>query len=70
MQLNKVQMPKRVYLSVKRGNMLGKIKPDLKQNLFKIRPTDLINLGHPLVKLVQEISWGKMEIEFQDLYSE
>ena len=31
--------------------MLGKIKPDSKRNLFKTRLTDLINLGHPLVKL-------------------
>ena len=36
--------------------MLGKIKPDLQQNLFKTRLTDLINLGHPLVKLAKEIS--------------
>lgn len=50
--------------------MLGKIKPDLQQNLFKTRLTDLINLGHPLVKLAQEISWDKMELEFQNLYSE
>lgn len=50
--------------------MLGKIKPDSQQNLFKTRLTDLINLGHPLVKLAQEISWDKMEVEFQNLYSE
>lgn len=50
--------------------MLGKIKPDFQQNLFKTRLTDLINLGHPLVKLAQEISWDKMEVEFQNLYSE
>ena len=49
--------------------MLGKIKPDFQQNLFKTRLTDLINLGHPLVKLSQEISWDKMEFEFQNLYS-
>jgi IS5 family transposase len=49
--------------------MLGKIKPDLQQNLFKTRLTDLINLGHPLVKLSQEISWDKMEVEFENLYS-
>ena len=45
--------------------MLGKIKPDFQQNLFKTRITELINLGHPLVKLAQEISWDKMEVEFQ-----
>ena len=50
--------------------MLGKIKPDLQQNLFKTRLTDLINLSHPLVKLADEVSWDKMELEFQNLYSE
>ena len=50
--------------------MLVKIKPDLQQNLFKTRLTDLINLGHPLVKLADEIAWAKMELEFQNLYSE
>ncbi|WP_293872537.1 hypothetical protein [Flavobacterium sp.] len=50
--------------------MLGKIKPDSQQNLFKTRLTDLINLGHPLVKLADEVSWDKMELEFQNLYSE
>ncbi len=50
--------------------MLGKIKPDFQQNLFQTRLTDLINLGHPLVKLSQEVSWDKMEFEFQNLYSE
>jgi IS5 family transposase len=30
----------------------------------------LINLGHPLVKLADEISRDKMELEFQNLYSE
>ncbi len=50
--------------------MLGKITPDSQQNLFKTRLTDLINLGHPLVKLSQEVSWDKMEFEFQNLYSE
>lgn len=50
--------------------MLGKIKPDLQQNLFKTRLTELINLGHPLVKLTDEISWDKMELEFQNLYSD
>ena len=49
--------------------MLGKIKPDSQQNLFKTRLTDLINLGHPLVKLANEVSWDKMELEFQNLYS-
>ena len=50
--------------------MLGKIKSDSQQNLFKTRLTDLINLGHPLVKLANEVSWDKMELEFQSLYSE
>jgi IS5 family transposase len=50
--------------------MLGKIKPDLQQNLFQTRLTELINLGHPLVKLAQELDWNKMEFEFQNLYSE
>ncbi len=50
--------------------MLGKIKPNFQQNLFQTRLTDLINLGHPLVKLADEISWDKMEFEFQNLYSE
>jgi IS5 family transposase len=50
--------------------MLGKIKQDLQQNLFQTRLTDLINLEHPLVKLAQELDWSKMELEFQNLYSE
>ncbi len=50
--------------------MLGKIKPDLQQNLFKTRLIDLINLEHPLVKLADELSWDKMEFEFKNLYSE
>lgn len=49
--------------------MLGKIKPDFQQNLFKTRLTQLINLEHPLVKLAQEICWEKIEIEFENLYS-
>lgn len=49
--------------------MLGKIKSDSQQNLFKTRLTDLINLGHPLVKLADEVSWDKMELEFKSLYS-
>lgn len=49
--------------------MLGKIKPDFQQNLFQTRLTDLINLGHPLVKLAHELDWNKMELEFQKLYS-
>ena len=49
--------------------MLGKIKPDFQQNLFKTRLTDLINPSHPLVKLAGEIFWDKMELEFQSLYS-
>ena len=50
--------------------MLGKIKPNNQQNLFKTRLTDLINLRHPLVKLANELSWDTMELEFQNLYSE
>ena len=50
--------------------MLGKIKPDSQQNLFKTRLRELINLGHPLVKLANEISWDKMEFELLNLYSE
>ena len=50
--------------------MLGKIKPDNQQNLFQTRLTDLINLGHPLVKLANEVAWNKMELEFENLYSE
>ena len=50
--------------------MLGKIKPNFQQNLFQTRLTDLINLGHPLVKLAGELYWSKMETEFQNLYSE
>ena len=42
--------------------MLGKIKPDLQQNLFKTRLTDLIKLGHPLVKLADEIAWIKWSL--------
>lgn len=49
--------------------MLGKIKPDLQQQLFKTRLTDLINLEHPLVKLAGEFDWSKMDLEFQSLYS-
>ena len=50
--------------------MLGKIREDLQQNLFKTRLTELINMEHPLVKLAQEISWDKMESEFEKLFSE
>lgn len=50
--------------------MLGKIKSDLQQNLFQTRLVDLINLEHPLVKLAKEISWDKLESEFQKLYSD
>lgn len=50
--------------------MLGKIKPNLQQNLFQTRLTELINLEHPLVILSQEFNWSKMEFEFKDLYSE
>ena len=50
--------------------MLGKIKPNFQQNLFQTRLTDLINLGHPLVKLADEVAWDKMELEFQNLYSD
>ena len=50
--------------------MLGKIKPNFQQNLFQTRLTELINLGHPLVILAQELDWSKMEFEFQNLYSE
>lgn len=50
--------------------MLGKIEPDLQQILFKTRLTDLINLGHPLVKLANVFAWDKMNLEFQNLYSE
>jgi IS5 family transposase len=50
--------------------MLGKIKPNFQQNLFQTRLTDLINLEHPLVKLAGEISWDKLEFEFQNLYSD
>lgn len=50
--------------------MLGKITPDLQQNLFKTRLTELINMEHPLVKLAGEISWEKMESEFEKLFSQ
>jgi IS5 family transposase len=50
--------------------MLGKIKTNNQQNLFKTRLTDLINLAHPLVKLAAEFSWDKLEQEFQKLYSD
>ena len=50
--------------------MLGKIREDLQQNLFKTRLTKLINMEHPLVKLAQESSWYKMESEFEKLFSE
>jgi len=50
--------------------MLGKIKQDFQQNLFKTRLTELINMDHPLVKLAQEISWDKIEEEFSGLFSE
>lgn len=50
--------------------MLGKIKTNLQQNLFQTRLTDLINLGHTSVKLAGELDWSKMELMFQNLYSE
>jgi IS5 family transposase len=55
---------------IKSGKMLGKTTPDLQQNLFKTRLTELINMEHPLVKLAQEISWDKMEAAFANLFSE
>ncbi len=42
--------------------MLGKMKSDFQQNLFQTRLTDLINLGHPLVKLAQEICLGEIGV--------
>ncbi|SEG15098.1 hypothetical protein [Flavobacterium urumqiense] len=50
--------------------MLGKIRPNNQQNLLKTRLADFINLGHPLVKLANELSWDKIELAFQNLYSE
>ena len=50
--------------------MLGKIRENLQQNLFKTRLTELINMEHPLVRLAHEISWDKMESEFEKLFSE
>ena len=50
--------------------MLGKINTDLQQNLFKTRLTELINMGHPIVKLARELSWDKMLVEFRKLYSD
>ncbi|WP_326983188.1 hypothetical protein VUJ46_01170 [Chryseobacterium sp. MYb264] len=47
--------------------MLGKIREDLQQNLFKTRLTELINMEHPVVKLAGEISWDKMESEFEKI---
>jgi transposase, IS5 family len=49
--------------------MLGKIKLEFQQNLFKTRLTDLINQEHALIKLADEISWDKMESAFQNFYS-
>jgi IS5 family transposase len=49
--------------------MLGRLKPDLQQNLFKTRLTTLINMEHPLVKLAHESSWEKMEAEFAIFFS-
>lgn len=49
--------------------MLGKTTQDFQQNLFKTRLTELINMDHPLVKLAQEISWDKIEAEFEGLFS-
>lgn len=50
--------------------MLGKIKADFQQNLFKIRLTDFIDQSHPLVKLAGEILWDELEKKFENLYSE
>ena len=50
--------------------MLGKIRPNNQQNLLKTRLADFINLGHPLVKLANELSWDKIELAFQNFYSE
>ena len=50
--------------------MLGKIKADFQQNLFKIRLTDFIDQAHPLVKLAGEILWDGMEQKFENLYSD
>ncbi|MDR2122706.1 MAG: hypothetical protein LBP34_06215 [Flavobacteriaceae bacterium] len=50
--------------------MLGKIRPELQQNLFKTRLREFINMGHPLVKLAQEISWDKIELKFSGMFSD
>ncbi|NAW50967.1 hypothetical protein GNY06_06130 [Elizabethkingia argentiflava] len=49
--------------------MLGKIQPDLQQNLFQTRLTELINMDHPLVKLADEIAWDNLDQEFEKLFS-
>ena len=46
--------------------MLGKIQTTNQQDLFKTRLTDLINLAHPWVKLAEEFSWDKMELEYDN----
>ncbi|WP_165796548.1 Tn3 family transposase, partial [Chryseobacterium sp. HMWF001] len=61
---------KSYFWGIESGKILGKIKQDLQQNLFKTRLTELINMEHPLVKLAHEISWDKMESEFEKLFSE
>lgn len=49
--------------------MLGKIKQDLQQNLFKTRLTELINMEHPLVLLANELDWDHLEQEFEKFFS-
>jgi IS5 family transposase len=50
--------------------MSGKISPELQQNLFKTRLREFINMGHPLVRLAQEISWDKIELKFCGMFSD
>lgn len=40
------------------------------KNLLKNRLIGLINLIHSPTRLAEEISWDKMELELQKLYSE
>ena len=49
--------------------MLGKLKHDLQQNLFKTRLSDFINLNHELVHLSKLINWNKIEEAFGKFYA-
>ncbi|ELM3672344.1 hypothetical protein SL054_001890, partial [Flavobacterium psychrophilum] len=59
-----VKLPKGIYLGIKKGQYVRKNKTRFAAKLILNKATDFINLGRPLVKLANEVSWDKIELEF------